>query len=111
MFAPPENCGPSSFATIVFAPKESGLLFFPAWLGHFDRVQRALEFFLGQNFFLPCNFAHCASGLRTLFCNLRGAIITDLRRETGYHCHGKLYQLAAALFVRYDAAHTFLAEN
>src|ERR1041385_4037156 len=82
-----------------------------AWLCHFDRVQRALEFFLLQDLFLARNFANRAPGLRTLFCNICGAIITNLRRKTGHHCHGKPHSPAAPPLIRHDAAHPFLAET
>src|SRR5206468_921036 len=82
-----------------------------ARLGHFDRIKRALEFFLRQNPFLPSNFANGSPGFRALLFDFSGSIVPNLWRETGHHCHRKLHQFAAALFVCHDAAHAFLAEN
>src|SRR5215813_10199872 len=106
MFAPPENCGPSSFATTKQSLPASS-----AGLGHIDRVECALEVFLRQNLLLPRNLANRSSSLGAFFGNLRGAIITDLWRKAGHHRHRKLHQFAAALLVRCDAPHAFLTEN
>src|SRR5436190_6309888 len=80
-------------------------------LGHFDRIKCALEFFVWQKLFFPRNLANRSSGLRAFFGNFSGPIVTDLWRKAGDHCHRKFHQLAAALFIRRDAAHTFLTEN
>src|SRR5215469_5887154 len=111
MFAPPENCGPSSFATMVWAPEKERLLFFAPRLGHLDWIQRTLEFLFRQYFFLACNFANSATGFRALLCDFGSAIVTNLRREAGHHCQRQLDQLSAALFVGYDAMDTFVTEN
>src|SRR5206468_12897485 len=62
-----------------------------ARLSHFDRVQRALEFFLRQNLFLAGNFSNCPSGLGALLCNFSSPIITDFGGEAGHHRHGEFY--------------------
>src|SRR6266536_2874319 len=109
MFAPPENCGPSSFATMGKPNDEIRTLLVsssvlghlqpismkprcptlhcsippsafarPARLGHFDRIKRALEFFLRQNPFLPSNFANGLPGFRAFLCNFGGSIVPNL---------------------------------
>src|SRR3982751_954850 len=114
MFAPPENCGPSSLATIcqfnrVLAREKEGLLFLAAWLGHFDRIERLLQFFFRQHFLLASDFANGAAGFRALLRNLCGAIVTNPWSEARDHGHGKLDQLAATLFVCNNAAYAFVA--
>src|SRR5947207_12486815 len=116
MFAPPENCGPSSLATIcqfnrVSAHEKEGLLFLADWLGHFDRIERLLQFFFRQHFLLASDFANGAAGFRALLRNLCGEIVTNLWSEARDHGHGKLDELAATLFVCNNSAHAPIPEN
>jgi len=59
------------------ASEEERLTFFAAWFSHRDRIERALQFFFRQIFFLPGNFSNGAAGLRALLRNFSRAIVTD----------------------------------
>src|SRR5947199_2880709 len=109
MFAPPENCGPSSLATMASltlngqtvksfnrAKRDGALkvqtfhhavtpltLAGPARLGHFEGIQSALEFVFGQDLFLSRNLADRSSGVGALLGNFGRAIVTYFWREAG----------------------------
>src|SRR6266436_5204588 len=106
MFAPPENCGPSSLATT-----KRSLPAGSARLGHFEGVKCALEFVFGQDLFFSRNLSNRSSSLGALLGNFRRAIVTDLWREAGHHGHRKLYQFPAAFLVRHDASYAFLSKD
>src|SRR5439155_26174180 len=106
MFAPPENCGPSSLATT-----KRSLPAGSARLGHFERVQCALELVVGQDLFFSRNLANRSSGLGALLGNFRRPIVTDSWRQAGYHGHRKLHQFAAAFLVRHDASYALVGED
>src|SRR6266568_5924097 len=106
MFAPPENCGPSSLATT-----KRSLPAGSARLGHFEGVQCALELVFGQDLFFSRNLANRSSGLDALLGNFRRAIVTDLWREAGHHGHRKLHQFATAFLVCHDALYAFLSKD
>src|SRR6266849_6551542 len=89
MFAPPENCGLLTLATMAWA-RGKGLTStgtFAARFRHRNRIEHAVQLRFGQHLFLPANFAHGFSSFRAFLGDLRGAIVTDLRGETRHHSH------------------------
>src|SRR6266576_1014864 len=106
MFAPPENCGPSSLATT-----KRSLPAGSTRLGHFEGVQCTLELVFGQDLFFPRDLANRSSSLGALLGNFRRAIVTDLWREAGHHGHRKLHQFAATFLIGHDTSYAFLSED
>src|SRR6185436_11432559 len=106
MFAPPENCGPSSFATTNESLPAGSVR-----LGHFDRVQCALELVFGQNLLFSRDLANGSSGLGALLGNFRRAIVTNFWREAGHHGHRKFHEFPAALLVGGDTSYASFSED
>src|SRR5437667_220937 len=79
IFAPPENCGLLTLATMACA-RGKGLTSagtFAARFRHRNQIERAVQLRFRQHLFLPANFAHGFSSFRTFLGDLRGPLASQ----------------------------------
>ena len=83
----------------------------PCLSDHVLRVERLVEFFLGEKAFLKNDVINGPVGLKGFLGDLAAGLVADDGVEGGHDADAVLDHLVAAVLVDCDAFHTLLSEG